>query len=331
MAHLIKETFETVAKGIYTIEEVRLLMEKKGLAQKSGKPLCKPYFYRLLKNKVYAGYIEKFGECHKGLFEPIISEQTFNQIQKVLKNRGRTVSQYRKDSPDFPLRRFIKNENNQKLTGSWSKGRAGKKYAFYRFGGKGSNFNRDGLEKAFMAHMDGFSFKEEHIDKLEKFLKLKLEKATLNKRKEIEKIKNRAKELREKQTVLIDKNIQGLLKDHVLQEQLEFIDKELSNIEITLIDSEESEISISELIEYAKGYLRSPSIYWREASIEKQLKLQRFQFPSGLVFNGQFFGTAEINCVFKAKDHFLNGQLPGVDLRRFELLTFALQKRCSTN
>ncbi len=35
------------------------------------------------------------------------------------------------------------------------------------------------------------------------------------------------------------------------------------------------------------------------------MKLQWFQFPSGLVFDGQIFGTTEIANVFKTKEAFL--------------------------
>jgi DNA invertase Pin-like site-specific DNA recombinase len=167
MAPIVRETFELALKGIRTVEEVRVIMEERGLALKSGKPLNKTYFYKILKNKLYMGTIEKFGEIHKGLFEPIVSEELFNQVQRILRGKGRKEVQYKKDNDDFPLRRFVLSEEGKKVTGSFSKGRQGVRYPFYRFGNKGSNYNRDRFEEQYKEYIDSFSFTEEQRKKLE--------------------------------------------------------------------------------------------------------------------------------------------------------------------
>jgi hypothetical protein len=74
----------------------------------------------------------------------------------VLKHKGRKHSAYITDHPDFPLRKFVVNENGKKLTGSWSKGAIHKRYPFYRFGGNNSNHNRDNFEEAFMEYIDEY-------------------------------------------------------------------------------------------------------------------------------------------------------------------------------
>jgi len=107
MAPLILKAFELIATNIYPTEEVRKIILKDGLVNRQGKPITKGYFYDLLKNELYAGWIVKFNEKHKGLFTPIVSEELFNQVQRVLKHKGRKHSAYLTDHPDFPLRKLL--------------------------------------------------------------------------------------------------------------------------------------------------------------------------------------------------------------------------------
>jgi site-specific DNA recombinase len=329
MAPLIKETFDTIAKGIYATEDVRKMMAEKGLMSSANKPIIKSYFYQLLKNRMYIGIIDKFGESHKGLFEPIVSEEIFNQVQRVLKNRGKKMSQYKLDNEDFPLRRFIFSPEGKKLTGSWSRGRS-QMYAFYRFSQKGSNYQRDEFEKQFMAEMDRYRFNTEKIEKLKKLLIEKLSKATNSERLNAHKLQLRIKELTEKQNTLVQKNIDGVINDTLLKQQLEIIDKELGNSQVALMGIQENEHDPAELIALAEDYLENPSSAWKKAKLDKRVKLQWFQFPSGLVFDGSKFGTAEIASVFKVKESFSNLQSIGVDPTGLEPATSSVQMRRST-
>jgi site-specific DNA recombinase len=328
-APLIRETFEIIARGVYALEDVRKMMNEKGLVSRVNKPIIKSYFYRLLKNRTYIGYIEKFNESHKGSFEPIVSEELFNQVQRVVKNRGKKMSQYKLDNEDFPLRRFIFNSEGKKLTGSWSKGRS-KMYAFYRFEQKGSNYQRDEFEKQFMTEMDKYSFNPEKISKLKSLLKEKLVKATADERKDVSKIQARIQELASKQNTLIEKNINGIISDVLLKQQLELIDKEIGENQSALMVSQDNQHDPLELLEFAEEYLKKPSSVWKEAKLDKKVKLQWFQFPSGLNFDGQKFGTAEVASLYKTKEAFQPLQSTLVDPTGLEPATPSVQMRCST-
>jgi hypothetical protein len=185
MSPLIREMFELVAGNNHALEDIRKMMEKKGLVHKGGKPLGKAYFYKIFHNKTYMAIIEKFGESHRGAFEPIVSEELFNQVQRVLKGRGKKMSQYKMDSDDFPLRRFAFNLEGRKITGSWSQGRTAK-YPFYNFGVKGSNLNRDEVHKDFKRLLSEYALDDKHISLLKEKLEQKLVKATEGERKEAE-------------------------------------------------------------------------------------------------------------------------------------------------
>ena len=327
-APLVLESFNLVVGGLYTTAEIWSKMVAKGLkTEKSGKPISKQYFHEMLHKKLYTGLIEKFGESHMGKFEPTVTDELFEQAQRMLKNKGHKVSHYKTDNPDFPLRRFVFHPSGLKLTGSKAKGL----YPSYRFNGVSGNYDRDDLEKDFMSLMDSYAFGQEQILKLKRLVKEKFDEATIGERKNIEKQKKRIQELAEQQTVLIKKNLKGVLSDAVLTKQLDLVEKETLEAEIVLAQMNNTDVSADEAVVFSERYLQAPSAIWEKADISTKKKLQWFQFPAGIVFDGKKFGTPKIASVFKAKELILNEKSARVDPSGFEPLTSSLQMRRSTN
>lgn len=329
MAIRIREAFELIARNTHAMEDIRKMVEKGGLLHKGGKPVGKAYFYKLFHNKIYMGLIEKFGEVHKGTFEPVVSEELFNQVQRVLKNRGKKMSQYKLDSDDFPLRRFVFTPEGRKLTGSWSQGRTDK-YPFYNFGIKGSNQNRDDFHIEFMSHLSKYALSDKHIKLLKEKMKEKLVKATVNERKEADSMRVRLAELEKKQSALIQKNLDGVISDTVLKQQLEYIDREIAELQGSLLNVEENEQDPIELLEFAEEYLKYPSAVWYRVKLHTKLKLQWFEFPSGIIFENEKFRTIKLASVFNVKTASCDAVSTTVDPRRIELLTSGVQNRRST-
>jgi site-specific DNA recombinase len=313
-APLVKKSFELIATGLYSTEDVRRRMGKEGLCTPNGKPISKQYFPQMLRNKLFPGWIEKFGEIHRGKFEPIIEDQLFEQVQRVLKNKGKRVAEYKRDNEDFPLRRFVFSPDGLKLTGSWAKG----KYPYYRFSVKGSNYQRDEVEKQFAALMDSYRFEEPQIKKLKRFVREQFHAATASERADASTFQTRLQALEGEQTTLVQKNIKGVVNDSVLKQQLDRIERETAEIYSQLALLRNADISPEEAVEYAEGYLLAPSKVWRKSDLSVQTRLQWFQFPSGVVFNGQIFETPKVSSVFKAKEAILSPDSSRVDLGGIE-------------
>ena len=280
MSPLVLRAFEMVASNTCSVEEAYRVMTKEGLTR-NGKPLVNSYFRELLINELYSGWVNKFGERHKGLFEPIVSDELFAQVQRVLKYKGKLNAPHITDHPDFPLRRFIVNENNKKLTGSWSKGRT-QKYPYYRFERSGGyNYNRDKFEKAFMGYMDSFSLDNEHYQKLTRFIKDELIAREQVEQRESENLQKHIQELNTRQTILIKKNVDGVISDAILKQQLDSIDMELTNAHASLFKASDAKVDIDEAVAYLKPYFKAPSVVWLNSKPQTKLALLRFQFPLG--------------------------------------------------
>ncbi len=300
-AIIVRETFELVCSNKKSMEEVRRLMSTKGLT------IGRTQFYNMLRNKIYYGIIEQFGESNVGAFEPIISKDTFDLVQRLFKSPGKKIIPYNTKNPDFPLRRFISHQSGKKLTGSWSKGRSGAKFPYYRFVIKGSNYRKEQFENAFCHFMNSFGFDRAYHAQLWEYLKSTL--SSQNNAREQHKIALEARifELKKRQTALIEKNLKGFISDELLKDQLDFTEREITDYSIQSHQIRELTIDkIEGLPEYMDEFLVTPGDTWKKIDHKSKLKLQVFEFPHGITFDGESFRTQFLSLVYKAKDTILS-------------------------
>lgn len=303
-ATVMRKTFEQIAQNKESVDAIRRRLHSEGLATKNGKIITKSHLYRLLNNETYAGWIIKFGERHKGLFEPIVSEELFEQVQRILKRRAHRGFTYQRENPDFPLRRFVYHPNGKKITGYWSKGRH-KKYAYYRFIGiSGSEMKKHTLEDAYIAFVNRYTIDQKHLAYLRKALKDALDNTSQTDFKEAERFRAAISELHAKQTSLIDKNDKGIISDTVLRHQLEQVEEKLTKAHAALYTLPDKKEDVGELFDFASTYLENPGGVWQKASFKQRVELQWFEFPQGVVLKDNKFRTAEIASIFKVKDAF---------------------------
>jgi|JI8StandDraft_1071087.scaffolds.fasta_scaffold05242_3 site-specific DNA recombinase len=314
-APIVRRAFEEVAKNQCPIEEIRKSMFYSGLTTHMNKPLSRAQFYRMLKNVVYSGWIVKFGERHKGIYEPIVSDELFEQVQRVLNYRTRKNYTYNCKHPDFPLRRFVTHPNGMKLTGSWNQGKV-QKYPYYRYMCRMMNFPKESLESQFMAFMDTFKLEDDQYEDLKKKLKGALEKGVKYRLKDRNKVLQEVKELKLKQSLLIEKNIQGVISNELLRDQLVLIDKQLLELNSKLYIEPTYKVNLEELITKAKTLLTNPSEVWKTANNDNKLRFQVFEFPHGVTFDGEIFQTPEICRLFKVKDLFLPNSSHGAGVKK---------------
>ena len=95
---LVKSAFKEFANGKYSIEELRLKLQKKGLKCNRNS------FWMLLRNKAYIGkvlvplYKNEPAEWIQGKHKPLIDELTFYKVQDILEGRKRIYQVHSKPS-----------------------------------------------------------------------------------------------------------------------------------------------------------------------------------------------------------------------------------------
>lgn len=301
-APIIKKAFELIANRTLTVEETRKHICNLGICKKNGKPIEKSNFYYLLRNPLYMGVIIKFGSESPGKFEPIISEALFNQLQFVLKRKC-TNRVYLIENPDFPLRRFVFSLEGKTLTGCWSKGNR-EKYAYYRFSGNGEMFPKHYLEDKFVAFLNSFSVDDDIIDELKLKVTEKLGAASKTKKLANEQLILQEQRLKERQLILIDKNIQGVLPDDLFKQQLEFLNTEIWQIQRNLEENGKT-VDIDFIFTRLSQMLYMPGEFWKKQPFHIKRRLQKFDFPEGIYFDGYNYRTNKISNVFKLSNALL--------------------------
>ncbi len=84
----IHEAFRLAATGHYSQKGVFAELQKKGMAEVAGRCLCVRNLRNILRNPVYCGYMDAFGQRRKGKWEPLVSVETFEAVQNVLNADG---------------------------------------------------------------------------------------------------------------------------------------------------------------------------------------------------------------------------------------------------
>ncbi len=279
---------------------------------------------------MYAGIIVKFGEQSQGLYEPLITPQLFDKVQAILHGRKNVITHYLHENPDFPLRRFVTDEMGNPLTGYWSKGEY-KKYPYYTFKQPGSLVRKEILENKFLEFLALFEFDNTLLQKLRKGLmdsfKKKTGKSDTNYVQIEETIAARNKEL--DHYIKLDRA--GDISKVTFKDRVVKLESEIATLNDLLATKPKLNYDIKDLMAFAEKVLRDPCSLWKNSHFELQKRLQKFYFPEGLTFNGQYFRTSIMCSLFKLKSVFWDYIVPRVDPRRFELLTSSLQKRRSTN
>ena len=88
-AKIIKQTFELYAQNNSCLENIANFLAQKGILRRSGKIWHKDRAKYLLSNPFYYGHFRYAKEVYEGKHEPIIAKKLFDEVQEVLKQRGR--------------------------------------------------------------------------------------------------------------------------------------------------------------------------------------------------------------------------------------------------
>ncbi len=302
-AVLIEKAFKMYAKGIYSAEEVRKKFQKKGLnVSRNG-------FLNLLKNPTYMGkiYLKPYKKepelLVEGLHPAIIDEETFKQVQFIIKGkwspRVRTLTEI--DS-ELPLRGFLACPKCGKtLTGSGSKGRDGKNTYFYYH----------------CTRYCGIRHKAKEVNNLFKTLlsEIKIEPALQIDYKSI--LKERFSErFEDKQTLInsLNRERENLFKrletaeDHFFDKQIDVntfnsmknrIDNRLAEIKTELKELQIQDVYFEKHLRAGISFLSGIDKVYCHGDTQIKRKIIQTLFCKKLVFYGHYFATDKIEDTVK--------------------------------
>lgn len=322
LAIYIKEAFELYSSGIYKQQEV-----VKKLKEQGWKQINKNALGKILTNPIYTGYIKCswFPDPIKGIHEPIIDQATFDLVQLLITGRRKTITSYKRNNPDFPLRGLITCPIcNHKLTASWSKGRSGKKFGYYHCVSKDCSFKavpKSKLEEKFINYLQSIK-PSSSIMELFKVIVLDVYKQEQGERiKEGYRLEKELQTLKEKQ----DKLLELLISDSISKEDYR-IKGEMTKNEIIVKQLELNEHTIDEndietCINFATYWIENIDKLWEQADLNLKQQFQNIIFPENLYYDQLRFRTASLSPIFAIFKKISEPEYSLVHPRRFELRT----------
>jgi hypothetical protein len=182
-----------------------------------------------------------------------------------------------------------------------------------------------------MVFLEKYAFNTSHLNTLRHFLTDHFEKRSANSEVASTAIKNRTEELSKEIEFLFVMHRKGNVSENLFTTRLKNLETELEDLNELIAVKRSENYNIKNLLSFAVKALTAPHHYWKDSPLEIRRKLQEFYFPKGIIYDGINLRTPKLCSIFKLKEYLGNDKFPIVDPRRFELLTFALQKHCSTS
>ncbi|MFA5368934.1 MAG: recombinase family protein [Candidatus Paceibacterota bacterium] len=169
-APFMKKMFELYSSGNYSLKVINKILYDEGLRTVNGNMIAKSRIHKLMSNPFYCGKMSWNGEVHKGTHEPLISQELFNEVQRILTRKIGTP-QYRKHLPVFKAKMNCE-ECGGTITWEIQKGHWYGHCSHYRNCTQKTYIRQEKVEEQLFPYFDNVAPKNERIMQwIEKALK----------------------------------------------------------------------------------------------------------------------------------------------------------------
>lgn len=315
-AYVVNDIFNKYSSGTITKTEIAKDLSKKVIHNSKGKRIkfSKQTIQNILNNVYYIGLLKhKDGRFIKGLHEPLIETSLYEKCQNIQNGLSNHATQKRLfNNPDFPLRRFIIcSVCNKPFTGCWTKGKSGKKFAYYYCVNKSCDkyalmIGREVIHNEFYTYLKSIKPKQEFIEVFKKIFLLKYkERQKEIKSDYIEKL-GFVKQLEQEQEWFIERAKKGIIPDNMLQKKLQSLEEEITFAKLNLTENHNEELEIDALLNEALVFIQTPELAWESSEFEAKLKYQRLIFPEGVKYRFNGYSNTKLGIIFELIKSFSN-------------------------
>jgi site-specific DNA recombinase len=148
-AKIIKAIFEEVSVGMRGLRWTAERLAEMGVRTKKRRLLSNFRVYKLLTNRLYTGVMVWNGQVFEGKYQPIVSQELFNKVQKALKVRSKPRKT--RNGHNFPFCGLFHCTCGSMMTAQWARGRHGGLYRYYRCTRKAGGCSEPYLQEKFVA------------------------------------------------------------------------------------------------------------------------------------------------------------------------------------
>ena len=298
-AAVVKEAFETYAKGIYTMNEVRKMLRLKGLT------VCKNQFTNLLRNPVYKGRVmiaawgKEKEQIVEGLHKGIISEELFDTVQDVIVGKTRITRKLRKKETNLPLRgHLICPRCKSKLTGSGSISRDKTKHYYYHCQrGCKERVRADLANAKFISFMNKLTVKKEVTDLYYQVLLDTYKNNEGDRKKRIYEIDSEIQKIKQTITEAENRLFEAKLDLETFNNGKERYTKAIHDLQYEKEELKNLDADLMKQIDFSFGLLQNLGNLYEHSSFEVRQGLVGSIFPENLIFSKNNYRTTHLNNV----------------------------------
>src|ERR1035437_8454295 len=311
----VKAAWELMAKGTKSSYDMANIMNEWGLREIHGKKeyqLRSQTVCRIFRLKFYAGYLRSptYPEEIKGQHVPMITEDLFYKVQAILDGRNPnkiTLAKRTFENTDFPLRRIVKcSKCGFGLTGYWSTGKMGVRYAYYACGSQCNHkcIPVKKVEDALIALLKEVTPKKECVDLFIEYIN-KTYHERLSRLKTIKNdADNEIEELKMLRKVLVEKNLSGVYSDEIFKEQSSMLEDKMIKAQIVKDDSMMEKYNIDALNSFIKTLLADLGETYKRSNITQTKVLLSSVFSMKLAWSYNDTLVSTISPLYQYIRHF---------------------------
>ncbi|MBZ0317853.1 MAG: recombinase family protein [Anaerolineae bacterium] len=342
----VKQAWDLMATGTKSLSDIAKVMNEWGLKETHGKRKYKIRSQtagRIFRLKFYAGKLVSptYPEEVIGQHIPMISEEQFYKVQAIIDGRNPNKIALAKrtfENEDFPLRRIVRcSKCGVGLTGAWSRGKMGKKYAYYRCAGRCNTKSVPvkKIDEAMITLLKQIQPKEEALRLFSEFMY----KLYHDRRTRLLKIKNEAdkeiEELKALRKTLVEKNLNGVYSDEIFKEQSAIIEDKMIKAQIVKDDSVIDKYNIDKLMSFIKTIFADLGETYRRSTIGQLKVLLGSIFSSGVAWDYSGRLNPQISPIFQYIQQFSMAAIPSgapaVGLTRPQRTQYTGASNCPAN
>ena len=164
------------------------------------------------------------------------------------------------------------------------------------------SISQDKLETAFIDYLKEVTPKEEFLGLFKEVIcdVWKEQYAALNRDYTV--LQKRLSELKDQKINLITMKSKGLLEDEDFVHSLSLIKQKIDTVKIQVSTTDTKEYNVDEAIKHCFSLIKDVPEYWRQASFDTKLKIQKLIFPKGVSYGSLKFKTPEMSLIYNVNE-----------------------------
>lgn len=244
------------------------------------------------------------------------TEEQFYKVQAILDGRNPNKTALAKrtfENKEFPLRRIVRcGKCGAGLTGAWSRGKMGKRYAYYWCSGKCNHkcIPVKDLEDTLINLLKQITPKQEVLNLFTDYM-LKLYHTRLTRLKKINiEADKKIEDLKALRKTLVEKNLNGIYSDEIFKEQSAIIEDKMTRAQIVKEDTLIDKYNIDALTSFIKTIFADLGETYRRSTIGQLKVLLGSIFKHGVSWDYTDTLNPEISPIFQYIRNFKRDAVP---------------------